>query len=42
MNLTGNIHWGTLSQNSDIFLFLKLGIFSLILEKNILFLQLGT
>ena len=38
MNLTGNIHWGTLSQNSDIFLFLN----SLILEKNILFLQLGT
>ena len=24
MNLTGTIHWGTLSQNSDIFLFLKL------------------
>ena len=37
MDLTGTIHWGTLSQNSDIFLFLKLGIFSLILEKNILF-----
>ena len=37
MNLTGTIHWSTLSQNSDIFLFLKLGIFSLILEKNILF-----
>ena len=33
MNLTGTIHWGTLSQNSD-FLFLKLGIFSLILEKH--------
>lgn len=37
MNLTGTIHWGTLSQNSDIFLFLKLGIFSLILEKTYFF-----
>ena len=37
MNLTGTIYWGTLSQNSDIFLFLKLGIFSLILEKHTLF-----
>ena len=37
MNLTGTIHWGTLSQNSDIFLFLKLGIFSLILGKKKLF-----
>ena len=42
MNLTGTIHWGTLSQNSDIFLCLKLGIFSLILEKKHTFLQLGT
>ena len=41
MNLTGTIHWGTLSQNSDIFLFLKLGIFALILEKKHT-LQLGT
>ena len=41
MNLTGTIHWGTLSQNSDIFLFLKLGIFSLILEKNIHFFAVG-
>ena len=37
MNLTGTIHWGTLSQNSDIFVFLKLGIFSLILEKTYCF-----
>ena len=37
MNLTGTIHWGTLSQNSDIFLFLKLGKFSLILEKTYFF-----
>ena len=34
MNLTGT---GTLSQNCDIFLFLKLGIFSLILEKTYFF-----
>ena len=33
MNLTGTIYWGTVSQNSDIFLFLKLGIFPLVLEK---------
>ena len=32
MNLTGTIYWGTVSQNSDIFLFLKFGIFPLILE----------
>ena len=37
MNLTGTIHWGTLSQNRDIFLFLKLGIFSLVLEKTYFF-----
>ena len=37
MNLTGTIHWGALSQNSDIFLFLKLGIFFLILEKTYFF-----
>ena len=37
MNLTGTIHWGTFSQNSDIFLFLRLGIFSLILEKRYFF-----
>ena len=37
MNFTGTIHWGTLSQNSDIILFLKLGIFSLILEKTYFF-----
>ena len=37
MNLTGTIHWDTLSQNNDIFLFLKLGIFSLILEKTYFF-----
>ena len=41
MDLTGTIHSGTLSRNSDIFLFLKLGIFSKILEKHT-FLQLGT
>ena len=37
MNLTGTIHWGTLLQKSDIFLFLKMGIFSLILEKTYFF-----
>ena len=42
MNLTGTIHWGTLSQNSDIFLFLKLGIFSLILEIKALRVLVGT
>ena len=41
MNLTGTIYWGTVSQKSDIFLFLKLGIFFLILKKKTYFFAIG-
>ena len=37
MSLTGTIYWGTVSQNSDIFLFLQSGTFPLILEKQTFF-----
>ena len=42
MNLTGTIHWGTLSQNSGNFLFLKIGNILLDIWKKHTFLQLGT
>ena len=37
MNLKSTIYCGTVSQNGDKFWFLKMGTFSLILKKNILF-----